>query len=263
MIDLWIEDIRFNSKGEKFFIGRSFSREHVVKAGDKMNVLYNSEPTDKDGKESLLTLYDVSLTIERLDRPNNYGDEIPHGHRGGFYLKGTGQDKIKKHMTLSDSVPFETSLYSSDLRSELTQMVTIGNSQNWDTFAEKWSLNKKNIIIDIRQCDTEKDFTDTFASAFDINLPSKNTLGNLYFEIADWLEKHFNNWKKIIVVGWQSFVDKHPVYSQKFLASLYDAYVRMLGFYMTQLNLKGTEYEKNNFEEINLYERPKFYLIMN
>ncbi len=156
-------------------------------------------------------------------------------------------------------------------------MISYDSKECWDEFCEIWSKDKNNIIIDLRECSSKREFVLSIGSILRASYSTKVEVGSgisidaeggnldaLSDVMSDWFIENWNNWKDIYIVGWQGFIDKHPVYSQKLALTLTDSYILSITAQMRAvLQWKEEECADMNFLDAMYENPPRVFLIMN
>ena len=146
-------------------------------------------------------------------------------------------------------------------------MISFENAEVWDKFGHIYSNDDNRIHIDLRGCEVEEDYYKAFINKLNAPYSTIEGFGNNLDALADVVSDYYNEnwltWKEVYVTGWKSFINKHPVFSQEFLATLNSTYLTSI-----EGTLKLIEWGDISFEDAHLLDaltdlKPRMFLVLN
>lgn len=146
-------------------------------------------------------------------------------------------------------------------------MINFWNEYDWDDTYQNQLNSDQNVVINLKECVSEKDFVLAVAHVLNASFSTKIGLGSnldaLSDVVSDYLNENWLNWKDVYLVGWKRFLEKHPIFSQKMLNTLNDAYLKTISSKLMMINWKEITFHDARLLEALTDSRPRILLILN
>lgn len=127
--------------------------------------------------------------------------------------------------------------------------------------------SKYKIVIDLTSCYDKKEVLIRISSKLkgknSPSLATGNSLDACFDIVSDYFIENWLKWKDIYVYGWGTFSLKEPIYSQKILSLIMEAYLLSLSSQLQLIEWGDANFLDSNILKSTKEKKPTIYFILN